>query len=95
MGKSLTVEEEPGIDHDRHAICVKKDFDIVGHLPRELPTIVSRFLVHNGEATCEIIGRRKFGFGLEAPCVYKFTGSEKLVERLKSKVTLMSILIFI
>lgn len=41
------------------------------------------FLSHEGRIICEITGRRKYGKGLEVPCRYNFTGSEKNVKKMK------------
>ena len=42
------------------------------------------YLSHDGKISCEVTGRRKFGKGLEVPCIYRFLGSEKLVKKMKS-----------
>ena len=39
-------------------------------------------LLNGVHITCEVIGKRKKGNGLEVPCIYTFTGTEKLVERI-------------
>ena len=49
---------EEGNEHDRFAICVKRD-EIIGHIPRELSREVWHFLRHGGRSACEVIGRRK------------------------------------
>ena len=36
LGEILTVIPEPENNHDRHAVCVKKGREIVGHVPCEL-----------------------------------------------------------
>ena len=53
--------------------------DIVGHTSRHLS---KNMLLHGGHITCEVIGKRKKGNGLEVPCIYTFTGTEKLVNRI-------------
>ena len=40
------------------------------------------FLLHGGYIICEVTGKRKKGNGLEVPCIYTFTGTEKLIERI-------------
>ena len=77
LGEILMVFPEPLSDHDRHAVCVKKDDVIVGHVPREQGKTMWHFLMHGGQVSCEVTGRRKLGNGLEIPCTYKLTGREK------------------
>ena len=90
LGEILTAIAEPGNSHDRHAVCVKKEGhgEIVGHVPRELSRTVWHFLMHGGQLTGEVNGRRKLGNGLEVPCVYKFTGSRKLVKRMEQLLSI-------
>ena len=77
------VFPEPLNDHDRHAVCIKKDDVIVRHVPREQAKMMWHFLMHGGQVSCEVTGRRKLGNGLEVPCTYKLTGREKLVNRMQ------------
>ncbi len=84
IGEELTVTPEESNNHDHHAIAVMKDDEIVGHVPRELSRILYFFLRRSGSrVSCEITGRRKFGVGLEVPCVYKINGPSKCIEKLK------------
>ena len=83
LGEIRMVFPEPLNDHDRHAVCVKKDDVIVGHVPREQAKTMWHFLMHGGQVSCEVTGRRKLGNGLEVPCTYKLTGREKLVNRMQ------------
>ena len=84
IGEQLTTE----IDHnnlcDRYAVAVTKDDKIVGHVPRELARISYHYISHGGEITCEVTGKRKFGKGLEVPCVYRYSGSSRLIKKLKA-----------
>ena len=63
-----------------HAVAVMKNDELVGYVPRELFKILYHFLKHSGEVSCVITGRRKYGVGLEVPCVYK---EAILIKRLK------------
>ena len=72
------VFPEPLNDHDRHSVCIKKDDVIVVHVPREKTKTMWHFLMHGGQVSCEVTGRRKLGNGSEVPCTYKLTGREKL-----------------
>ena len=60
-------------DHDRFSVSVMKAEFVVGHAPRRLSRTVWHFLRHCGKATCEVTGRRKFGNGLEVPCLYSIS----------------------
>ena len=83
IGEILQVARYTDNHHDRFAVGVFKEDTIVGHVPREYSRMFYYFLVHSGGITCEITGRRKFGKGLEVPCVYTFTGIEKIIVKLK------------
>ena len=80
----LPLSTEDGNDHDRFAVCVKRREEIVGHIPREISRKIWHFLRHGGRSTCEITARRKRGNGLEVPCVYRFVGKRKLIEKLEA-----------
>ena len=54
VGEILAVRQEPGNDHDRHAVCIKRGAEIVGRVTRELSRMVWQILVHGGQATCEV-----------------------------------------
>ena len=79
VGEILVVDQEPSNPHDPHAVAVLKNTDIVGHVPRDISRIFSFFLLHGGVITCEEIGHKKFGKGLEVPCTYKLTGKEAMI----------------
>ena len=84
-GEILLVRKEAGNVHDRRAVALlKSDGTVVGHVPREVSRIFWHYLGHGGKISCEVTGRRKYGKGLEVPCVYKFLGSEKIVEKMRS-----------
>ncbi len=50
---------------------------VVGHVPKELSRTMSFIMTDGLEITCQVTGHRKFGKGLEVPCVYKCIGNEK------------------
>ena len=83
VGEILRVQQEPENAHDRRAVCILKSSTIVGHVPRELSRVFWFFLSHGGTISYEITGRRKLGKGLEVPCLYNFTGSERIVTKMK------------
>ena len=72
MGEVLTVSLEEGNAHVRFAVRVKKERQIVGHVPREFSREIWHFFRHGCWSTCVITGTRLRGNGLEVPCVYRF-----------------------
>ena len=70
--------------HDIRAAAIIKDSAVVGHMPRETAGTVWFFLRRGGSGVGEVTGKRKKGIGLKVPCVYTFSGPEKLVKRLQS-----------
>ena len=83
VGEVLLVQQELENPHDRRAVCILKSSTIVGHVPRELSRVFWFFISHGGTISCEITGHRKRGKGLEVPCLYKFTGSERMITKMK------------
>lgn len=83
IGEELGVSAEERNDHDRHAVAVTKNEDIVGHVPCELDKTLDFYLKRPGtQATCVITGHRKYDVGLVVPCIYKVEGPIKLVKKL-------------
>ena len=84
LGEVLLVKQEAGNTHDRRAVALlKADRTVVGHVPREFSRVFWHFLSHGGKISCEVTGRRKYGKGLEVPCVYQFLGSEKIITKMR------------
>ena len=83
IGEQLTLKHEDNAN-DWRAVSVIKIDAVVGHLPREVAKTVLFFLKRGDSGVCAITGRRKKGKGLELPCVYTFSGPNKLVKRLQS-----------
>ena len=84
-GEILLVRKEAGNVHDRRAVALlKADGTVVGHVPREMSRTFWHYLGHGGTISCEVTDRRKYGKGLEVPCVYKFLGNEKMVDKMRS-----------
>ena len=81
VGELLPVLQETNNVHDRRAVAVFRDGNIVGHVPREFSRIFWFFRKHEGKIECEVTGRRKCGKGLEVPCKYRLKGSASMVER--------------
>ena len=84
LDEELILCEELNNLHDRNAVSIKKEDNVVGHVPRELARVVKKFLRKGGKAICIVSGPRKRGKGLEVPCTYKFSGKRKLVKKLEA-----------
>jgi hypothetical protein len=84
VGEVLQVRTEAGNEHDDHAVAVIKDGLIVGHVPRSMSRVCWFFLWRGNEMSCRITDHRKFGNGLEVPCIYTFhSNSTKTIDKLK------------
>ena len=88
IGEELTAEREPGNSEDRFAVALKKGGATVGHVPREISKLCWLF-VHHGTITAEVTvtGQRRSPIlqgGLEIPCVLRFNGSTKNINRLRT-----------
>ena len=88
LGEDLICLREPFNSVNRYAVCVKKDDNIVGHLPKKILRICSLFLRRGGSINCIVTGRRRYSSdlgqgGLEIPCSLLFRGKQKKVQKLK------------
>lgn len=83
----LRLENEPTNAQDRRAVAVKKNGQIVGHVPKGFSSAVFYFLNRPcNKGVVKITGakvNRGGGYGLEVPCVYRFSGPENYLRRLK------------
>ena len=73
---------------DRHAVAVKKDGTVIGHLPRKVSRVCSLFLRRGGSIHCTVTGRRRYSTdlpqgSLEIPCFVVFTAKPKEIKKLK------------
>ena len=73
------------IREDRYAVALRKDGVIVGHVPRTISCMCTRFLSHGGTITSTVTGPRKYSDhlpqgGMELPCTYKFTGKDSVTK---------------
>lgn len=92
IGEVLELQHEPRNQQDKNAIAVIKDGHVVGHIPRALTStkqgtgIVRHFLTKSGsKAEVKVAGKavnQGGGYGMEVPCVYKFTGQQRNIELL-------------
>ena len=74
---------------DISAVAICKENKIVGHVPFNISSFMSKFL--QSKCFFEVTGprvNRGAGYGLEIPCVYKFYGpkpyTDKVVNIVKS-----------
>ena len=86
MGEELTAEREPGNSEDPFAVRLKRGGETVGHVPREISKICWMF-IRCGFLTAEVThcAKRRSLIpqgGLEIPCVLRFKGSLKNIEKL-------------
>ena len=88
LGEKLSTDQERGNPEDRYAVSVLKSSTIVGHVPREISKLCWMFISREGHIYCTVSGGRQRSAleqgGLEIPCVYKFCGKKRLVDKLTS-----------
>ena len=86
IGEVLACKREDNNAHDKYAIAVKNEAQLlVGHVPRKLSKIFSRFLADYGDVEAECIGvryNRGEGKGLEIPVDYRLTGNSNYLGKL-------------
>ena len=79
--------EEPTNVSDRLAVCIQKDGQIVGHIPRNLAPLIYCFLI---QETSTRVRQRSLnhdaGMGMEVPCIYRQYGPEVYITRLQDMV---------
>ena len=78
LNEEPILKRESTDDRDRNAVAVKKEADIVGHVPFNLAPFVSAFLSRDtNSGFVKVVGskiNRGAGYRLEIPCVYSFYG---------------------
>ena len=95
VGENLTCVREPSNVRDPYAVAVTKpeSSTIVGHIPRKMSAICSLFLRKGGSIFCQVSGSRRYSQdlpqgGLEIPCLLRFQGNAKDVQKVKKLATL-------
>ena len=88
VGEELVCARELRNPQDPFAVTVTKSGNIVGHLPRKISSACAMFLQKDGRIDCQVLGTRQYSAylpqgGLEIPCLLKFLGDKKDVEKLK------------
>ena len=90
-GEVLSCSRECCNRTDPFAVVVKKEEDIVGHVPRWFSCASSLFLRSGGLLVCEISGNRCYSLdllqgGMEILCVYTFSGASDLLHKTKQRL---------
>ena len=72
LGEKLSAATELENYHDKYAVKVSKDNEMVGNAPRDISKYCSSALLCGETIKCEITEKRqnKSGSGLEVPCKY-------------------------
>ena len=97
LGEKLSTATKPENHHDKYAVKVLKENEVVGHIPRDISKYcTSALFLGGGTIKCEITGKRqsKRGNGLEVPCKYTVKGPfhmisnvEKIIKDYLSRTT--------
>ena len=84
------MEAEPSNPHDPMATAVKKNGQVVGHVPRSLAHYTHFFLLTQGnQIVCEVTGSPVncgVGLGLEVPCFCHFDGHQNFIRKLQDSL---------
>ena len=88
QGESLTVENEPCNVEDHFAVAVKRDDEIIGHLPRDDRHLIFFFLQEDVIGKCIAIVTGKpvnLGdkLGQKVPCRLRVSGRKEYVNALE------------
>ena len=92
IGEFLSCGREPDNPRDRYSVCVKKENNIVGHLPLgksgKFAKTIFYFLRTDELSSCKVVVTQKpvnmgDGEGMQMPCKLMFTGIEKCIDILK------------
>jgi len=60
IDEALTCVREDGNPHDRYAVAVRKDTQVVGHVARKISTLCYLFLRKGGAISCVVTGTRRY-----------------------------------
>ena len=86
----LDLKRERTNAKDVLAVCIQKDGVVVGHMPRNLASLVSYFLERSfNTGSVEITGappNRGAGMGMEVPCIYRLFGPKMYAKRLREVI---------
>ena len=84
ISENLTANIEEDNPHDRHAIALTRGAgNIVGHMPQKIAPLCWFCNRNGGSIKSVVTGKRKKGIGLEVPCDYVCSGSQRIIKKLK------------
>ena len=88
-GELLSCSRETGNVYGPFAVCMQKDGDVAGHVPRKISALCSLFLHRNGTIHCKVTSSRRYSRdiiqgGLEIPCQLIFEGDKKSVAKVET-----------
>ena len=90
VGQELLLKREPDNSEDSHAVAVRDEEVVVGHIPYNLAPIVERFLRREAnKGFAEVTGSKVnqgAGYGLEIPCIYRLYGLNVYCKKLKELI---------
>ena len=90
VGEILDLKRERTNAKDVLAVCIQKDGVVVGHMPRNLASLVSYFLERSfNTGSVEITGaplNRGAGMRMEVPCIYRLFGPKMYAKRLREVI---------
>lgn len=82
--ENFCLKSENENPHDKFAVAILLEEQIVGHVPKNLSKIFHQFMrIPNCTISCKVTGKRVnrgAGYGLEIPVQYRFIGAKKAVE---------------
>ena len=88
IGEVISLKREPDNSHDSYSVAVVKGETVVGHVPRPANRVCFHFLGRDGHrGFCQVTGsriNRGVNVGLEVPCIYRFYGNQRYIDRLNS-----------
>ena len=84
-GEKLSTATEPEKHHDKYAVKVLKENEVVGHVPREISKCCTSAVLCGGTIKWEITGKRqnKRGNGLDVPCKYILKGPLHMISNVE------------
>jgi len=90
LGEVLFCQQETNNHHDRFAVAIIKDGEVVGHVRREISSICSMFLL-TGTIKCEVTGDRQYSYdlaqgGMHVPRKLRFACSDQEILKTKNKL---------
>ena len=95
--ENLFLKSENENTHDKFAVAILLEEQIVGHVPKNLSKIFHQFMkIPNCTISCKVTGKRVnrgAGYGLEIPVQYRFFGAKKAIEWAETYKKFLRILI--